>query len=188
VSESLTALGSIAYAQGRSVDAESYWLRSLAVDERILGPDHPDVAVTLNNLGRLDVERRRFARAKQSLTRAVDIYETTHSETHEGRIFAWTNLALADIGLGESEAATKLLERALTAATTTKHRLEGPILTDLADLECRTRNTGEGLQRLAVARPIVAERYPDDPWRVALVDNVRAGCLARIGRPVACAA
>jgi tetratricopeptide (TPR) repeat protein len=182
VSESLTALGSIAYAQGRSADAESYWLRSLAVDERILGPNHPDVAVTLNNLGRLDVERRNFARAKQRLARAVDIYEVTHSETHEGRIFAWTNLALADIGLAEVEPARKLLERALSAASTTRHRLEGPILTDLADLECRSRNTGEGLARLAVARPMVAERYPDDAWRVALVDNVRAGCLARIGR------
>jgi hypothetical protein len=23
----------------------------------------------------------------------------------------------------------------------------------------------------------MAQRYPDDPWRVALVDNVRGGCL-----------
>jgi tetratricopeptide (TPR) repeat protein len=183
VSESLTALGSIAYTQGKAAEAENYWMRSLAVDERILGPNHPDIAVTLNNLGRLDVERRNFKRARERLTRAVTIYDTTHSETHEGRIFAWTNLALADIGLGDVAAAAGLLERALNAATATKHRLEGPILTDLADLECHTRNTGEGLQRLAMARPIVAERYPDDPWRVALVDNVRAGCLARIGRP-----
>lgn len=182
VSETLTALGSIAYTQGKSDEAEKYWLRSLAVDERILGPKHPDVAVTLNNLGRLDVERRNFARAKERLGNAVSIYAAQQSEAHEGQIFAWTNLALAHIGLEEYDAAEPLLERALRAAVATKHRLEGPILIDLADLECRTKRIDEGLARLDSARPIVAERYPDDPWRVALVDNVRAGCLARLGR------
>jgi tetratricopeptide (TPR) repeat protein len=182
VSETLTALGSIAYTQGKSDEAEKYWLRSLAVDERILGPRHPDVAVTLNNLGRLDVERRNFARAKERLDNAVSIYAAQQSEAHEGQIFAWTNLALAHIGLEEYDAAEPLLERALRAADATKHRLEGPILTDLADLECRTRRIDDGLARLDAARPIIAERYPDDPWRVALVDNVRAGCLAKIGR------
>ena len=34
-----------------------------------------------------------------------------------------------------------------------------------------------GLARLDEARPIVAERYPHDPWRLAHLDNVRAGCL-----------
>ena len=182
VSESLTALGSIAYTQGRPDAAEKYWLRSLAVDQRILGPRHPDLAVTLNNLGRLDVERRNFVRAKERLANAVSIYAAQQSETHEGQIFAWTNLALADIGLGDVDAAEPLLERALRAAVATKHRLEGPILTDLAGLECSTDRASAGLARLDAARPIVAERYPDEPWRVALVDNVRAGCLAQLGQ------
>ena len=184
VSESLTALGSIAYTAGQPDEAEKYWLRSLTVDQRILGPRHPDVAVTLNNLGRLDVERRNFRRAKERLGNAVSIYAAGQSETHEGQIFAWTNLALAEIGLGEFDAAAPLLQRALRAAVSTRHRLEGPILTDLADLECRTQQVDSGLATLATARPLVQERYPDEPWRVALVDNVRAGCLARLGRAV----
>jgi tetratricopeptide (TPR) repeat protein len=182
VSESLTALGSIAYTRGQPDEAEKYWLRSLAVDQRILGLRHPDVAVTLNNLGRLDVERRNFVRARDRLTTAVSIYAAEQSKAHEGQIFAWTNLALADIGLGDFDAATILLRRALGAAVATKHRLEGPILTDLADLECRSHRVKAGLARLDSARPIVEERYPDEPWRVALVDNVRAGCLAQTGR------
>jgi hypothetical protein len=28
----------------------------------------------------------------------------------------------------------------------------------------------------------MAQRYPDDPWRVALVDNVRGGCLLGFNR------
>ncbi len=182
VSESLTALGSVAFHQGRLDQAEQYWLRSLAVDQRILGPRHPDVAVTLNNLGRLDVEQRNFVRARERLADAVSIYAAEQSETHEGQVFAWTNLALAYMGLGEFAAAEPLLQRALSAAVATKHRLEGPILTDLADLECRTRRIEAGLARLDRARPIAAARYPDETWRVAFVDNVRAGCLAQIGR------
>jgi tetratricopeptide (TPR) repeat protein len=182
VSESLTALGSIAYTQGKPVEAENYWLRSLAVDQRILGPRHPDVAVTLNNLGRLDVERRNFVRASERLAEAVSIYAAEQSEAHEGQVFAWTNLALADIGLGQFDVAESLLQRALTVAVATRHRLESPILTDLADLECRTHRVDAGLARLDAARPLLVERYPDEPWRVALADNVRAGCLAQAGR------
>ena len=182
VSESLTALGSIAYTQGKPDEAEEYWLRSLAVDQRILGPRHPDVAVTLNNLGRLDLEQRNFARARDRLADAVSIYAAEQSETHEGQVFAWTNLALANIGLDQFDVAESLLRRALEVAVATKHRLESPILTDLADLECRTRRVDSGLARLESARPLLAKRYPDEPWRVALVDNVRAGCLAQVGR------
>lgn len=177
VSESLTALGSIAYMQNNAARAEELWLRSLAVDKRILGPRHPDIAVTLNNLGRLRVERREFAKAKEYLGEAVATYALGQSAVHEGQIFAVANLALAHAGLGEYDESKPLLERALGAAVATKHRLEGPILTDLADLECRTRRTAMGLARLDRARPIVADRYPDDGWRVALVDSVRAGCL-----------
>ena len=81
------------------------------------------------------------------------------------------------MGEGDLQGAEPLFQKALTAAVLNRHRLHGPILTDLADLECRTGRYGQGLARLDEARPIVAERYPDDPRRVAHVDNVRAGCL-----------
>ncbi len=79
-------------------------------------------------------------------------------------------------------AAEPLFQKGLQNAIANKHRLHGPILTDLADLECRTGRYDQGLTRLNEARPIVAARYPDDPWRVAHVDNVRAGCLTGLKR------
>jgi Tetratricopeptide repeat len=36
--------------QGRYGEAEPLYLRSLAIREKALGPDHPDVATVLNNL------------------------------------------------------------------------------------------------------------------------------------------
>jgi tetratricopeptide (TPR) repeat protein len=182
VSESLTALGSIAYMEGDSKRAEEYWLRSLSVDRRILGPRHPDLAVTMNNLGRLRVERREFERAIPILDEAMSLYEAEQSETHEGRVFAEANLALAHMGLRNSSAAEPLFQRALRTAVATRHRLEGPILTDLSDLECRTGRWEAGLARLGQARSIVAARYPEEEWRVAHVDSVRAGCLAGLNR------
>ena len=63
-----------------------------------------------------------------------------------------------------------------------KQRLHGPILGDLADLECRSGRYRAALARLDEARPIVAARYADDPWRTAQIDNVRAGCLTGMRR------
>src|SRR5262249_13641378 len=91
--------------------------------------------------------------------------------------FVLSNLALIEMGSGNYDASRAYFTRALSNAVQNKHRLHGPILTDLADLDCRTGNVDEGLARLEEARPIVAARYPDDPWRLAHLDNVRAGCL-----------
>ena len=40
-------------AQGRYADAEPLFKRSLAIREKALGPNHPDVALSLNNLASL---------------------------------------------------------------------------------------------------------------------------------------
>ncbi len=182
VSETLTALGSIAYMRGDSTHAEEFWLRSLEVDRLVLGAKHPDLAATMVNLGRLRVERREFRQAIQILEEAVGIMVAQQSETHDSLVFGFNNLALARMGLGDYTEAAAMLRTALRAAIATRHRLEGPILTDLADLECRTGRTADGLTRLDAARRLVAERYPDEPWRTAHVDNVRGACLAALGR------
>jgi tetratricopeptide (TPR) repeat protein len=97
-------------------------------------------------------------------------------------IFAVNNLARAKLGLGNYEDARPLFMEALNATLPTNHRLRAPILTDLADLECRTKRYEAGLARLDEARPIMAARYTEDPWRVALVDNVKGGCLLGLKR------
>ena len=44
-------LGSIYYLQGQFAEVEPLYRRSLAIKEKILGPKHPSVAQSLNNLG-----------------------------------------------------------------------------------------------------------------------------------------
>ena len=50
---SLNNLAALYVAQGRYAEAEPLYKRSLAIQEKALGPDHPDVGTSLNNLAGL---------------------------------------------------------------------------------------------------------------------------------------
>lgn len=176
-SETLNNLGAVAYLRGESARAEGFYQRALAIDTRVLGKEHPDVAVDLNNLALLFVERRDFVHAIPMLEDAVRIQLTQQDATQRDLIFAFTNLGLARMGSGEYAAAEAAFGKALQAAISNKSRMHAPILVDIADLECRTNRFAAGLARVESARPIMSERYPDDPWRIALLDSVKAECL-----------
>ena len=182
VSETLNNLGAVAYLRGERPRAESFYQRALNIDRRVLGEEHPDVAVDMNNLALLYVERREFALAIPMLEEAVRIQLTQQDETQRDLIFAFTNLGLGRMGSGEYGAAESAFEKGLQAAVTNKSRMHAPILVHIADLECRTNRYQDGLARVEVARPIMAARYPDDPWRIALLDNVKAECLTGLRR------
>lgn len=62
---------------GRYVEAVQLAERALSLREKALGPDHPDVAVTLNLLGKLHRERADYAQAETLLKRALAIREKT---------------------------------------------------------------------------------------------------------------
>jgi tetratricopeptide (TPR) repeat protein len=177
VAETLNNLGAVAYLRHEDERAEGFYRRALEVDQRVYGKDHPEVAVHMNNLALIYLERRDFARAIPMLEDAVHIQLTQQDETQRDVIFAFTNLGLAHMGTQDYAAAENAFNKALQAAVATDHRLHAPILADLADLECRTGRFATGLQRVDVARPMMAKRYPDDAWRTALVDNIKAECL-----------
>jgi tetratricopeptide (TPR) repeat protein len=49
--------------------------RALAIREKVLGPEHPDVADTLNELAKLYIDKGEQAKAVEHLSRAVKISE-----------------------------------------------------------------------------------------------------------------
>ena len=181
-SEILNELGSLEYLRGRPRDAIPYFRRCVEIDRRMYGAHNAITAASLNNLGRLLLEQRELTAASKLLQETVDPGGADVPETSDIMTFRFTNLALARMGLGDLKGAEPLFQKGLRAAVINKHRLLGPILTDLADLECRSGRFEQGLKRLDEARPIVATRYPDDAWRTAFVDNVRAGCLTGLRR------
>jgi tetratricopeptide (TPR) repeat protein len=176
-SELLNELGSLEYLRGRRDLAIPYYRRCLDIDRQIFGTRHPATAASQNNLARMLLEERDFTEADTLLQESLATSAASVAQDSDAMTFRFANLALVRMGVGELASAEPLFHKALKAAVINKHRLHGPILTDLADLECRTGRYTEGLARLDEARPIVAERYPHDPWRLAHLDNVRAGCL-----------
>src|SRR5262249_25815099 len=67
---------------GRYADATPMAQRLLAIRERTLSPDHPDVASALNNLATLYYLQRRYADAEPLYLRALAIREKALRREH----------------------------------------------------------------------------------------------------------
>jgi S1-C subfamily serine protease len=65
VALSLNSLALLYNAQGRYADAEPLWQRALAIWEKVLGPEHPDVATVVEHYAALLRATNRDAEAAQ---------------------------------------------------------------------------------------------------------------------------
>ncbi len=96
----------------RDPEAEQAGFRALAIKEKILGPDHSEVAVTLRLLGDLFAVRADYERARGLLERAAAIHEKSPDQ-----LMQQANALRALGGLltksGEFAPARAVLERAL---------------------------------------------------------------------------
>ena len=68
--------------QGRYAEAEPLYKRALAIGEKALGPDHPDVAQSLNNLASCTTHQGRYAEAEPLYKRALAIREKALGPDH----------------------------------------------------------------------------------------------------------
>ena len=187
VAEDLNELGTVAYLQHNSAAAENYWQQSLPLLEKVLGPDHPDVGATLNNLARsprrtaqVRGQLFRYSHTAQISTCRSGTIRTTTSPLYF-QISRWRRTAW-----GARREAEALFQRALRAAVVHHHRLTGPIMVDLADLICRR---GESCQiaedLLKRATPIIKAEYPNDASGDGRGSTTRAArvCSGRTSAP-----
>jgi tetratricopeptide (TPR) repeat protein len=73
VAKSLSGLALLYKAQGNYAEAEPLFQRSLAIREQALGPEHPDVATSLENYAALLRETGRADEAAEMEARAKAI-------------------------------------------------------------------------------------------------------------------
>jgi tetratricopeptide (TPR) repeat protein len=66
----------------RLAEAEPLYRRALAIDEASYGPEHPDVAIDLNNLASLLQDTNRLAEAEPLYRRALAIDEASYGPDH----------------------------------------------------------------------------------------------------------
>ncbi len=72
---SLNNLANLYREMGRYAEAEPLFRRSLEINEKQLGADHPNVAQSLNNLAALYREMGRYAEAEPLYRRSLEIKE-----------------------------------------------------------------------------------------------------------------
>ena len=76
VGNNLGQLAQLYSAQGRYAEAEALIRRTLAIFEKALGPDHPEVGAYLNDLATVYSAQSRYTDAEPLLKRALTITET----------------------------------------------------------------------------------------------------------------
>ncbi len=84
---------SIAYERGDDAEAEQIYKRALAIKEKVLGPDHPDVAMTLNNLVVLYKSQGKYTEAEPLYRRTLSIFEKALGPTHPNVTICLENYA-----------------------------------------------------------------------------------------------
>jgi CHAT domain-containing protein/tetratricopeptide (TPR) repeat protein len=77
----------------RLAEAEPLFRRALAIDEKSLGPDHPNFATDLNNLAALLKDTNRLAEAESVIRRALAIGEKSLGPDHTNIAKNLSNLA-----------------------------------------------------------------------------------------------
>ena len=83
------------------------------------GPNHPDLASTLNNLARVMIEQRRSKEAIPLLTRSMNIYLAQREDTPTTSPLSSQTWRSQSWEMDDAEAET-LFRRGLTAAEVTK--------------------------------------------------------------------
>jgi tetratricopeptide (TPR) repeat protein len=99
--------GRAAYSEGRSL-----FERALAIREKVLGPEHPDTAGSLNNLAALLKDQGDLAAARPLPERALAIWEKLLGPEHSHTARGLHNLAILLRDQGDLAAARPLLARA----------------------------------------------------------------------------
>jgi tetratricopeptide (TPR) repeat protein len=87
-------------------EAEPLYRRALAIDEASYGPDHPAVAIRLNNLAVLLQDTNRLAEAEPLKRRALAIDEASYDHDHPDvaiRLYNLAELLRATNRLAEAE-------------------------------------------------------------------------------------
>jgi tetratricopeptide (TPR) repeat protein len=89
----LNNLSTLYDTQGRYADAEPLFKRSLAIQEKSLGPDHPFVATSLKNLAFLYQNQGRYSDAEPLCLRSLAIREKSFGPDHPDVANLLNNLA-----------------------------------------------------------------------------------------------
>ena len=108
----LAQMGELEHQRGNESRAEQLYQRALELRERLLGPEHPDLVVLINDLSRLYLKRSAHQAAEPLLLRLVAI-KRIKGEEHPEVATVLASLASVRQALGQYESAEQLWRRVL---------------------------------------------------------------------------
>ncbi|MCX4241628.1 serine/threonine-protein kinase [Paraliomyxa miuraensis] len=168
LAECINNHAAVLLAQGRYRDAELEYRRALELQERVLGADHPGVAMSWNNLGVALELQGKHAESEQVVRRALELRRRVLGEEHPSTAHSMHGLAHTIAGQGRDADAELLLRQTIEIQERVlgkehPHLAEsyntlGAVLINQGHLE-----EGEALFRRAVAifEQSVGEDHPD---------------------------
>jgi tetratricopeptide (TPR) repeat protein len=137
-------------ALGASVQTQLICERALAIREKVLGPEHPDTATSLNNLAVLVQAQGDLVGARPLLERALAIREKVLGPEHPDTATSLSDLAVLVEAQGDLVGARPLKERALAIC----EKVLGPEHPDTATRLNNLASLVEALGDLVGARPL----------------------------------
>jgi tetratricopeptide (TPR) repeat protein len=131
---------------GAYAKAEPLYQRALAIIEKALGPEHPDTAVSLNNLAFLYDEIGAYGKAEPLYQRALAIREKALGPEHPDTAQSLNNLAMVYHDLGAYAKAEPLYQRAFAiVAGGSSPEVLWHVQANLADLAAQQQRPSEAI-------------------------------------------
>ena len=109
----LQAAAEMYYVMSQYAKAQPLFRRLLEVDQALLGPDHPKVAIRLNNLAQLLKATNGLSEAEPLMRRALEIDEASYGPDHLEVATDLNNLATLLLATNRLSEAEPLMRRAL---------------------------------------------------------------------------
>jgi serine/threonine-protein kinase len=132
--------------QDRATEAAPLLQRALAIRERVFGPDHPQVASTLNDLGTIALQQGRLDDAEADYRRMIAIYQRVFGGAHWLIGTAQSNLASVRMARKDLPGAEALYRQALAEFSAS----QGP------------RHTNTGIAHVKLGRALLRQgRFRD---------------------------
>ena len=181
----MNELGLFYASQSKLREAESLYMRALAIRESTLGSDDAAVATSLNNLACLYRATNRAAEAEVAFRRALAIFESSSGPDHPGVAQSLNNLALLLEDENRLAEAEPLLRRSLAireARFGPDHVSTANALNSLAGLLRATNQLSEAESLYHRALTIHEAAYGSNHPAVATTLNNLAGLLRETNR------
>ena len=161
---------------GEYAKAEPLYQEALRIRQKVLGPEHPDTALSLNNLGTLYQDMGEYAKAEPLYQEALRIRQKVLGPEHPDTAESLNNLAALYWAMGEYAKAEPLYQEALRIrqkALGSEHPDTAASLNNLAVLYW-------AMGEYAKAEPLLQEALriwqkalgPEHPYTAQSLDNL----------------